>query len=72
MVPTEGEPAIVGNWFRLRREASDCFCIELTVCAVTLEEDVVREAIGAVGVDVDGGGLSLATRCAVAGSKADI
>lgn len=31
VVPTEGEPAMVGSWFLLRREASDCFCIELTV-----------------------------------------
>lgn len=31
MVPTEGEPAIVGSWLRLRRDVSDCFCMELTV-----------------------------------------
>jgi hypothetical protein len=31
MVPTEGEPAIVGSWLRLRSEVSDRFCIELTV-----------------------------------------
>jgi hypothetical protein len=31
MVPTEGEPAIVGSWLRLRSDVSDCFCIELTV-----------------------------------------
>jgi len=31
VVPTEGEPAMVGSWLRLRREVSDCFCIELTV-----------------------------------------
>ena len=28
--PTEGEPAMVGSWWR-RRDWSDCFCIELTV-----------------------------------------
>jgi hypothetical protein len=31
MVPTEGEPAIVGSWLRLRSDVSDCFCMELTV-----------------------------------------
>lgn len=31
MVPTDGEPAIVGNWLRVRRDVSDCFCIELAV-----------------------------------------
>ena len=32
LVLTEGEPAIVGSWFRvLRRDVSDCFCMELTV-----------------------------------------
>lgn len=32
VVPTDGDPAIVGKgWFRLRSEASDCFCIELAV-----------------------------------------
>lgn len=31
IVPTEGEPAIVGSWLRLRNDVSDCFCIELTV-----------------------------------------
>lgn len=31
VVPTEGEPAIVGSWLRARREVSDCFCKELTV-----------------------------------------
>lgn len=29
-VPTEGDPAIVGNWCLLN-EVSDCFCIELAV-----------------------------------------
>lgn len=35
--PTEGEPAIVGSWWR-RSDESDCFCIELTVCEVAREE----------------------------------
>ena len=35
-VPTLGEPAIVGRMLReLRSDASDCFCMELTVCDVT-------------------------------------
>lgn len=38
MVPTEGEPAIVGNWCR-RKDVSDCFCIELAVC------EVARDAV---------------------------
>lgn len=36
-VPTEGDPAIVGNWWR-RKDVSDCFCMELAVC------DVARDA----------------------------
>lgn len=40
-MPTEGEPAIVGNWLRLlRSDASDCFCKELIVCEVALVLDV--------------------------------
>lgn len=35
--PTEGDPAMVGSWCR-RREESECFCIELTVCEVTRDE----------------------------------
>lgn len=30
VVPTEREPAIVGNWLQEQREASDCSCRELT------------------------------------------
>lgn len=74
-VPTEGDPAIVGNWLRLRSEASDCFCIELTVCEVSLEvEEAVRdipECTGAVEVELEEG-FNRATRWAVAGSRADI
>ena len=61
MVPTDGEPAIVGNWLRERREVSDCFCIELTVCAVTLDEEIDLEAIGTATAGVVPG-LSLARR----------
>jgi hypothetical protein len=46
-MPTDGDPAIVGNWLRVRSEVSDCFCIELTVCDVSLEVDEdVREING--------------------------
>lgn len=67
-VPTEGDPAMVGNWWRLRREVSDCFCIELAVCDVSLEEEeAVRVGTGAGGVaggveDVTVDDFSLATR----------
>ena len=37
--PTDGDPAIVGSWLRPRREVSDCFCMELTVCDVSLDDD---------------------------------
>jgi hypothetical protein len=72
--PTDGDPAIVGNRLRVRREESDCLCIELTVCVVSLEVDeAVREIEGAApDEDVDEEGFNRATRCAVAGSKADI
>lgn len=63
VVPTEGDPAIVGNWFLDRREASDCFCMELTVCEVSLEEDTVRGVLlDVAGVDVEFEGFSRATR----------
>lgn len=52
-VPTDGEPAIVGSCARLRRDESDCFCIELIVCEVNREEaDGVRAVVGVVGVEV--------------------
>lgn len=62
MVPTEGEPAIVGNWLRERREVSDCFCIELTVCEVSREEVEDVEARLDVPAEVVLEDLSLATR----------
>lgn len=74
-VLTEGDPAMVGSWLRLRREESDCFCMELTVWEVSLDVDeVVRVIAGCViGVEVElVEGLRRATRWAVAGSKADI
>ena len=72
-MPTDGDPAIVGKRLRERREESDCFCIELTVCDVSLEVDEdVREIEGAPDEDVDKEVFNRATRCAVAGSKADI
>jgi len=72
-VLTEGEPAIVGSWVRLRSDASDIFCIELAVWAVT-REDIkgAREAAGVTDVALEVEDLSFATRWAVAGSKADI
>ena len=36
--PTDGDPAIVGSWVRLRSDVSDCRCRELIVCAVTRED----------------------------------
>lgn len=74
-MPTDGDPAIVGNWLRVRREVSDCLCMELAVCDVSLEVDeAVREIDGWAGPaeDADEEGFNLATRCAVAGSSADI
>ena len=72
-MPTDGDPAIVGNRLRLRREESDCLCMELTVCDVSLEADeAVREIEGAPDEDVDEEVFNRATRCVVAGSKADI
>ena len=61
--PTDGEPAIVGSRLRVRRDASDCFCIEPPVCNITREEDDIEarldnDATGVV-AEVD---LSFATR----------
>ena len=57
----------------LRREESDCFCIELRVCDVKREDDddgrEVRLEVEEVGVLVED--FNFATRCAVTGSKAD-
>lgn len=69
LVPTDGDPAIVGSWFRVvveRNEESDCFCMELTVCEVILE-DIAREgpeveADGVDEIDDEVETLSLATR----------
>ena len=55
------------RWFR--RESSDCFCIELSVC------EVAREILGVLCVedsDEVEPELRLATRCAVLGGSADI
>lgn len=73
-VPTEGEPAMVGSWFRPRRDESDCFASELAVCDISREdEEGVRVAVDEGGVDKDEfDDFSRATLCAVAGSKADI
>jgi hypothetical protein len=63
LVPTEGDPAIVGSWFRVRKEASDCFCIELIVWEVSLEDDEEREVLGTTaGVDIEEETFKLATR----------
>lgn len=63
-VPTDGDPAIVGSWLRERREESECFCIELAVCDISLEvEEAVREIDGVPpDGDVDGSGFNRATR----------
>lgn len=42
--PTDGEPAMVGSWCR-RRDVSDCFCIELTVCEVARDEPALPEPL---------------------------
>jgi hypothetical protein len=45
---------MVGSWFLLRREVSDCFCIELAVWEVTRDDEavlVIEEA--AAGVDTE-------------------
>ena len=74
VVPTEGEPAMVGSWFLLRSEASDCFCIELTVWEVTREDDpVLVIEVALVGVEIELLlVLRLATRCAVVAGSAVI
>lgn len=62
---------MVGSALRwLRSDASDCFCMELTVCDVTREVDlgVLCAEFGYEG-DPD---FRFAKRCAVAGGKADI
>jgi hypothetical protein len=52
VVPTEGEPAMVGSWFLLRREVSDCFCKELTVWEVARDDPAL--AIDVVeGVEIE-------------------
>lgn len=74
VVPTEGEPAMVGSWFLLRREASDCFCIELIVWEVTREDDpvlVIEVAVAGVEIELLPV-LRLATRCAVVAGSAVI
>lgn len=76
VVPTEGEPAMVGSWFLLRREASDCFCIELMVWEVTRDDDAVLVIeVAPVGVEIELLlllALRLATRCAVVAGSAVI
>jgi hypothetical protein len=75
VVPTEGEPAIVGSTVRARNELSDCFCMELTVCEVSLEDETVRVLLLGVdeGVEVaEEVDLSRAMRWVVAGSIAAI
>ena len=52
-VPTEGDPAIVGSWVRLRSDVSDCRCIELIVCAVTRDDTTLLRA--AVVEEFEGG-----------------
>lgn len=70
-MPTDGDPAMVGSWFRVRSDVSDCFCIELTVWDVSLEEvDLV--APDTAGVDAGPDNLRLAIRCVVAAGSADI
>lgn len=61
---------MVGSMFRWpRSDASDCFCRELTVC------DVSRDDLGVLCVE-DNDELEpvfiFASRCVVAGGKADI
>ena len=68
--PTDGDPAIVGNWCR-RRDVSDCFCIELTVWEVARDEPALAEPVLEVKDDCEDD-LRLATRCAVDGGKAEI
>jgi hypothetical protein len=75
VVATDGEPAIVGNALRDRSELSDCFCMELIVCEVSLDPETVRVVLLGVdeGVeDAEEVDLSRATRWAVAGSRAAI
>ena len=70
LVATEGEPAIVGSCVRLRRELSDCFCIELTVAEVSLDDvDDTEARLEGLLLTED---LSFATRLAVTGSIAEI
>jgi len=58
---------------RPRREESDCFCNELTVCEVKREDDdgkdvrLDNEEVGVAFVE----GFNFARRCIVAGSNAD-
>jgi len=67
---------MVGNRCRLRRELSDCFCIELRVCDVSRDEEgarVIEEKVeGEFEFEFVGEGFNRATRCAVTGSKAEI
>jgi hypothetical protein len=49
--PTDGDPAIVGSWLRVRSDVSDCFCIELTVCEVSLDDELIRDAGAAGGTE---------------------
>jgi hypothetical protein len=79
LIATDGDPAIVGSWLRLvRSDESDCFCMELTVWDVSLDELVDRAPalVGAEAAvedaDVDVDDRRLATRCAVTDGKADI
>ena len=69
--PTEGEPAIVGSCVWRRREVSDCFCIELTVCEVAREPALTLPPFDDANDD-DDDVLRLATRCAVDGGNAEI
>lgn len=50
VVPTDGDPAIVGSRLRVRSELSDCFCMELTVWEVSLDTEAVL-VLPMLGVD---------------------
>lgn len=68
---------MVGNRCRVRREESDCFCIELRVCDVSRDVEegtrVIEERVeGEFEFEFVGEGFNRATRCAVTGSNAEI
>jgi len=53
VVPTDGDPAIVGSSILLRSDVSDCRCKELIVCEVARDDAALLRVAVAEPLEVD-------------------